>query len=77
MARSMTENEILKGIVRKGAITELCKELKTEILPGPGQSTTDLGAGVASADVQKEQLQRDQLRQIAKIWTAMSKLIRS
>lgn len=79
-AASITENDILKSLIRKGALTELCKELNTQILTSPRQndSQTELKpAGVMSADKLKEQLQRDQLRLIAKIWTAMNKLIRS
>ena len=36
-ATSLTENEILKALVRKGALTELCKELNTQILSSPRQ----------------------------------------
>ena len=63
-----TINDIIKGLVRRGALTELCKELNTK-MPSSQQSTTD---GDAATDEQK-----DQLRQVAKIWTAMCKLVRS
>ena len=58
----------MKSLVRRGAVTELLKELNTAIAgsPRPGRDSPD-----------KEQLERDQMRQVAKIWTALSKLIRS
>lgn len=58
----------MKSLVRRGAVTELLKELNTAIAgsPRPGRESPD-----------KEALERDQMRQVAKIWTALSKLIRS
>jgi len=56
-AASQTENDILKSLIRKGALTELCKELNTQILTSPRDSQTELkAAGVISADKLKEQL---------------------
>jgi len=64
MAKSqqLTENDIIKAVVRRGAITDLCKELNFSI---NGSSEGD------------ENLQREQLRLVGKIWTALNKLIRS
>lgn len=62
--------------MRKGALFDICKELNTQILSSPraaaGNSTTDLKEANNVNDPQ-----RDHMRQIARIWTAMSKLIRS
>ena len=46
-ASSLTENDILKGLVRKGAMTELCKELNAQLITSPrqGESQTDLKLG--------------------------------
>jgi len=35
MAGHQTENDILKALVRKGALSEICKELNTSILSSP------------------------------------------
>ena len=69
----LTENDILKGLVRRGAVSDLCKELNTQI---PSSPRADDGHGTPQ---QKGALdvQREQLRTIARIWTALSKLIRS
>ena len=72
MAAYHTENDILKALVRKGALTEICKDLNTQIISSPrtgekGQSKQDSKEGVL----------KDQMRLVAKIWTALSKLIRS
>ena len=58
--------------MRKGALFDICKELNTQIVGSPR------GAG-SSTDLNKagDDPQRDHMRQIARIWTAMTKLIRS
>ena len=63
----------MKSLVRKGALIDICKELNTQILSSPrgGNSTGDLKGDQVADPV------RDQMRQVVKIWTAMSKLIRS
>lgn len=72
--KQLNEQDILKSLVRKGALFDICKELNTQIVSSPraAGSSTDLKAGAAGEDPQ-----RDHMRQIARIWTAMTKLIRS
>ena len=67
----LNENDILKAIVRKGAVADICKEFGSSPSPHPGK-----GKQEALIDETADQ-QKAQLRQIAKIWTALSKLIRS
>ena len=40
MASYLTENDILKSLVRRGALTDLCKELNTQILSSPRDTST-------------------------------------
>lgn len=58
----LTETDILKSIVKKGSFSDTCRELNA-----------NLGIDGAS----KEEQHREQLRVVAKIWTALNKLIRS
>jgi len=54
--KRMNESDILKAIVRKGALTDLCRELNTYILSSPraANSMTDLNGGDAAADEQRD-----------------------
>lgn len=70
---SYTEGDIIRSLVKKGAITELYKECNAGS-PGPGSSSKK-GAAFDGADEQI--VAKDQLKQVAKIWTASCKLIRS
>ena len=58
----LTETDILKSIVKRGAFSDACRELNQ-----------NLGLEGLSKDEQH----REQLRMMAKIWTALNKLIRS
>ena len=69
MASVRTEGDILKCIIKRGQITALLKELNTEILSSPR-------AANAAAPAEDDP-QRQQMRQCAKIWTALGKLVRS
>ncbi len=60
----------MKSLVRRGAISDLCRELNANIVSSPRPEKQ--GDGNDNSNVS-----RDQLRQIAKIWTALSKLVRS
>ena len=59
----LTETDILKNLVRKGAFTDACRELNAQIGSTEGKDEASV--------------QREQLRQVARIWTALNKLIRS
>lgn len=71
---TLNENDILKALVRKGAVTDLCKEFGQFNGSSPSPQR---GSKKQAAVVDDPEQQRGQLRQIAKIWTALSKLIRS
>ena len=61
----VTESDILKAIVRRGAISDMAKDLQNPTLFG------------ASPSGDKAALANEQLRLVSKIWTATNKLIRS
>ena len=71
---AQTENDILKGLVRRNALSELSKDLNAQI--SAILNVKEKTEASSAAEVQA-QLQKDQLRLIAKIWTALCKLIRS
>ena len=59
----LTETDILKALVRKGSFADVCRELNAQVSSGDGKDEASV--------------QREQLRQAARIWTALNKLIRS
>lgn len=71
MTTTQSENQILKNLVRRGVLSEILKDLNTSLVssPRPGAATAD------GAD--KEKVQKEQMRQAAKIWTALTKLVRN
>jgi len=42
--QNQTENDILRAIVRKGALADLCKELNTAIQSSPSPAKADVKA---------------------------------
>ena len=48
---TLTENDILKTLVRRGAVSELCKELNAQILSSP---RADKGANQDSTNDLKD-----------------------
>lgn len=71
MATTFTENAILKALVRRGALSDILRELNTPLVSSPR-------AGDLKGDPSdKEKVQKDQMRQAAKIWTALTKLVRN
>ena len=68
-----SEADIIRGLVKRGAVTEICRELNTTMLSSPKPSARK----GPIQDALDEQGVRDQLRQVTKIWTALTKLVRS
>ena len=68
MAVVYTESDVLRNLIKAGKVTQLLSELNTELLSSPrGQE----------GEAPENTPERAQMRQCAKIWTALGKLIRS
>ena len=68
MAAVQTEGDIIRSLIKAGKLTQVLAELNTEILSSPRAS---------GSENPEDEPQRRQMRQCAKIWTALGKLIRS
>ena len=68
MAAVQTEGDIIRSLIKAGKLTQVLAELNTEILSSPRAS---------GSENPEDEPQRRQVRQCAKIWTALGKLIRS
>ena len=68
MAVVQTESDLLRNLVKTGRVASLLQELNTELLSSPRAK---------EGEAPENTPERLQMRQCAKIWTALGKLIRS
>ena len=64
---SFTETDLIKQIVRRGALADAYKESQIAVA----------GSQWGGEDGDKEAFEKDQVRQCTRVWTALAKLVRS